>query len=121
MRQTERVEGTEIELRAALEWALSLDKVWLKATLTKFEELRFLPDDPALHCASLRARERGSNGAIAVHFSPGGRLLKVVAWFGPDFSAGGTYRLSREYWPKSQTFARSSLPAGIMQDSEYDA
>lgn len=121
MRRTEKVEGTEVELRAALDWALSLDKVWLKATLTKFDELRFLPDDPALRCASLRARERGSNGAIAIHFSPGGRLLKVVAWFSRDFSAGGTYRLSREYWPKNQAVTRNTLPAGIMQGSEYDA
>lgn len=94
---------SEQELRSALDGALSVDNPFLRTLLAKFEELKFLPDDPAVRCASLRARQRTGPGALAIHYSPGGRVLKVLALFSdPEFSSTVTYRLPREYWPKTQ-------------------
>jgi hypothetical protein len=91
---------SERDLRAALDGALVVDRTFLWPTLAKFEELRFLPDDPVLRCASLRARQRTGTGALAIHYSPGGRVLKIEALFSdPEFSATVTYQLPREYWP----------------------
>jgi hypothetical protein len=40
--------------------------------------------------ASLRAYQRSGKGAVAVHFSPGGRVLKIVPLFGnPDVGRQG--------------------------------
>lgn len=96
---------SEQELRAALDAALSVDKFFLPTLIAKFEELRFLSDDPGFRCSTLRARERAGarTGSIAVHYSPGGRVLKIVAAFcDPEFSSTVTYRLPREYWPATQ-------------------
>jgi hypothetical protein len=92
---------SEQELRAALDGAVSADYTFLRMLLAKFEYLRFLHDDPGFHCATLRARELAGTrtGSIAIHYSPGGRALKVVAVFCDHASSTVTYRLPRKYWP----------------------
>jgi len=82
----------EAELRAALDLVRSDDNL-LGPLLANFEELRFLPDDPVLHCASLRARKRTGDGGVVVHFSPAKRLLKVLAQFSDSASSTLTYQL----------------------------
>jgi len=83
---------SEPELRAALDLVRSDDNL-LDPLLANFGELRFLPDDPVLHCASLRARKRTGDGGVVVHFSPARRMLKVLAQFGSGTSTTLTYQL----------------------------
>jgi hypothetical protein len=53
---------------------------------------------PSSFCRPALAYQRGGNGAVWVHFTPRGRILKVAAMFyNPDFSSVATYRLPREY------------------------
>jgi hypothetical protein len=91
--------ASEQELRAALDGTLSVDR-FLHVMLAKFEELKFLTDDPAVRRASLRGKQQNGTGSMAVYFSPGGRILKIVALFDEQFSTTVTYRLPREHWPK---------------------
>jgi hypothetical protein len=100
---------SEQELRAALDGVLAIDDGYLPKVLSHFKTLEFMANDPAVRCASLRAYQLAGNGAVAVHFSPGGQVLKIVALFGnPDFSSTITFRLPRKYRPKKSAVSRQA-------------
>lgn len=100
--RTENMRASEQELRSALDAMKSSSADgYLPSVLAHFEELSFLPRDSILRCASLRACQRAGTGVVAIYFSPGGRVLRIVAQFGdPEFSSTITYQLPRELRPK---------------------
>ncbi len=89
---------TESALRKAYAWAMA--KEFMQEQAARFEGAQFF--DPIGACSYgylepiLYAKQRDGDGSTIVHFSPAGRLLKIIARYSEGFIVTTSFKLPSE-------------------------
>lgn len=89
---------TEAALRKAYEWAMAKD--FLREQAARFEDAQFFDVRGACGYGFLQpilyAQQRDGHGSTIAHFSPAGRMLKVIARYSDGFIVTSSFKLPCE-------------------------
>lgn len=86
---------TENALRKAYAWAVTKD--YMQEQAARFEHAQFFDTVGACGYGFLQpilyAKQLGGHGSTIVHFSPAGRMLKIIARYSDGFIVTSSFKL----------------------------